>query len=78
METDTEDNYKIVNISFTEEASIIVKAEDNDEAELAIFDSFGTLPDLKILSIEEAAPDLVEEVKVAKATKDQEEKKVIN
>ncbi len=74
METDNEDNYKIVNLSYTEQASIIVKAEDDDEATIAVNESFPDIPDLKILSIEDADPELVAEVKAARQEKEAEGK----
>ena len=74
METDNEDNYKIVNLSYTEQASVIVKAEDNDDAEAAVHDSFPDIPDLKILSIEDADPELVAEVKQSRLEKEAEGK----
>jgi hypothetical protein len=72
--TEEQDNYKIVNLSYTEQASVIVKAEDNDEAETAVYESFPDIPDLKILSIEDADPELVAEVKQSRLEKEAEGK----
>lgn len=71
---ENEDNYKIVNLTYTEQASIIVKAEDDDEAVEAVNESFPAIPDLKILSIEDADPELVAEVKAARQEKEAEGK----
>lgn len=79
--TEIEDDYKIVELSFTEQASIIVKAKDNDEAEEAVFESFPNIPDLKILSIEDADAETVAEVKAHRANQEasqEQEKKVLN
>lgn len=75
---ETEDNYKIVNLSYTEQASIIVKAEDDDEATIAVHESFPEIPDLKILSIEDADAELVAEVKQMRADKETQDKMVMN
>lgn len=62
-ETEVQDSFKIVTVSYTEQASIVVKAETDEEATEAVHESFSEIKDLKIISIEEAPSDLVAEVK---------------
>lgn len=66
--------YKIVTLSYTEQASLVIKANDNDEAEQVIWDEFTNIPDLRILKIEDADDELVEELKAQRI----EEQKVLN
>jgi hypothetical protein len=56
--------YKIVTLSYTEQASLVIKANTNDEAEEIVWDEFGeTVPDLSIISIEPCPDDVVAELK---------------
>lgn len=54
--------YKIVNLSYTEQASILVRAQTNKEAEEAIYEQFPNIPDIQIVSIEDAPDDVVDKV----------------
>lgn len=63
MEDLIEDNFKIVTLSYTETAGIVVKADNDDEASTAVHEAFPGIPDLKIISIEDAPADLVTEAK---------------
>ena len=65
--------YKIVTLSYTEQASIVVRAKDNEEAEAAVWDEFPNIPDLRILSIEEAPEDVVEKVLAMREERQQKE-----
>lgn len=47
------EEFKIVHLTYTEEASIIVKADTNEEAEQAVYEEFPAVPDLKVVSIED-------------------------
>jgi hypothetical protein len=70
--------YKIVNLSYTEQASIVVRAKDNEEAEAAVWDEFPNIPDLQILSIEDAPPDVVEKVLATREARREEQERVLN
>jgi hypothetical protein len=70
------ENYKVVDMTYTESASVMVKADTHDEAEEYVFDTFGQIPDLKIISITDADPDLVADVKADAQNKP--EKEVLN
>jgi len=62
-----EDNYKVVDMTYTESASVMVKADSHDEAEEYIFENFSQVPDLKITRITDADPELVADVKADNA-----------
>lgn len=55
--------YKIVHLNYTEQASIVVKAATNEEAENAVWEEFPNIPDLRIEGIEDCPDELVEEVR---------------
>jgi len=57
------DNFKIVELTYTESASVMVKAESNEQATQGVLETFSEVPDLKIISISDADPELVKEVK---------------
>jgi hypothetical protein len=60
----TLNEYKIVTLSYTEQASLVIKAKTNDEAEEIVWDEFGeTVPDLSIISIEPCPDDVAAELK---------------
>lgn len=72
------DNYKVVDMTYTESASVMVKADTHDEAEEYVFENFAQVPDLKITRITDADPELVADVK-ADAQKNQDTpEKVLN
>lgn len=57
-------DYKVVTLSYTEQASLVIKAKTNEEAEEVIWDVFSdTAPDLQILSIEECPEHIVADLK---------------
>lgn len=74
--------YKIVSLNYTEQASLVVKASTNEEAEAAIWAEFSHIPELRIISIEEADEEVVAQVKEVKSERGEEdfigEKKVLN
>lgn len=64
-----EDDFKIVNLSFTEKASVVVQASTDEEAEEAVETEFNTIPDLKIISIEQPDAETIQEIKAYRAEK---------
>lgn len=56
-------DYKVVTLSYTEQASLVIKAKTADEAEEVIWDEFNTVPDLQILSIEDCPEHIVADLK---------------
>lgn len=77
-EQETVEQFKLVTIQFSETAQIIVRASNDEEATEAVFSSFPNIPDLRILLIEDADPELVAEVKTQKAAQETSEGKVLN
>jgi hypothetical protein len=55
-------------LNFTENASVVVRAKTNEEAETAIWDEFSQIPDLKIMAIEDAPEDVVAELQSRTST----------
>lgn len=53
--------FKLVTISYTEQASLVVKAETDEEAQEAILKTFEYIPGLTIISIEDAPDEVVKE-----------------
>lgn len=68
-------DYKVVTLNYTEQASLVIRAKDNEEAEQVIWDEFSSVPDLQILSIEDAPDDLVADLK---AQREEEIPEVLN
>lgn len=62
-ENNQNSGFKLVTISYTEQASLVVKADTDEAAEKAVLESFAFIPDLKIVLIEEAPEDTVREAK---------------
>lgn len=59
--------YKIVTLNYTEQASLVIRADTNEAAEAVIWEDFPNIPNLQILSIEDAPDELVEELKAQRA-----------
>ena len=53
--------FKLVTISYQEQASLIVKASTDEEARENILKTFAHIPGLEIISIEEAPEEAVQE-----------------
>ena len=62
--------YKIVTLNYTEQASLVIRADTNEAAEAVIWEDFPNIPNLQILSIEDAPDELVEELKAQRAEED--------
>lgn len=58
--------FKLVTINYKEQASLIVKADTDEEARENVLKTFEYIPGIEILSIEDAPEDIVEEA-MAKA-----------
>lgn len=53
--------YKLVTIQYEEQASLVVKANTDDEARDAVLKQFSHIPGIAVISVEEAPDDVVEE-----------------
>ena len=67
MTIEKEETYKLVTISFDEMASLIVRAETDEDAIAAVEANFAGIPGLRIISVEDAPPEAVQEAKEAAA-----------
>lgn len=73
-----EEAYKVVNVSFSETASIVIKADTPEQAEELLWENFSHIPDLRIINIEDADPEVVAELKAQRDEEEEQEKKVLN
>jgi ribosomal protein S10 len=70
--------YKVINVTFSENASIVIRADTPEQAEELLWENFTHIPDLRIISIEDADPEVVAELKAQREDEDEEETRTLN
>jgi hypothetical protein len=67
-------DYKLVTINYNEQASLVVKADTEEEARAHVLKTFAYIPGLEIVSVEDAPEEIVAEA----IAKTEDAKRILN